>query len=418
LPGASVVDTLFETVLSLQAGSLNQKPGSGQQLLKFEQELSLMFLPRAPRLIFTFLSFWLLLFSASGVFAQTETWQPATTGFATEIRVWTSGGNTFAEVRLIFPNTGYRVDWGQVTRTGNDFVADAKVERWDGMSAQMITARENTFNLGALAPGTYTFTFRSFGSVLKSQQFDPSLVAERWEPTTNVGNGQVGVRLWTTGGITTTKVELYVPDTGYRVTDWGQVSRSGNEFSVDIDAERFTGESDARTIIADHDYNLGSLSPGAYTLIIKLNGTVARTQPFTINASNAAAPKLMTEQDSARAIALDSVTWQHLFPVVTTHNFSSDQRARIMVFATDIASSDQNTAAAVTAQAEDARQNIHTMVVEYVGKVPGFDWLTQIVVRPPDALKSGGDVWVRISVHGIASSKALINIKPADANQY
>ena len=375
-----------------------------------------MFRPRASRLIFTLLSFWLLLFSASNVFAQTETWQPATTGFATEIRVWTSGGNTFAEVRLIFPNLGYRVDWGQLSRSGNDFTADAKVERWDGISGQMIMTKENTYNLGALSPGTYTFTFRSFGTALKSQQFDPSLVAERWEPTTSVGRGQVGVRLWTTGGITTTKVELYFPDTGYRVADWGQVSRSGNEFSFDIKAERFTGESEGRTIIAEHDYSLGALAPGSYTLVIKLHGVVVRTQPFTINPSDASsAPKLLTEQNSERAIALDSVTWQNQFPLITSHNFSADRRARIMLLVSNLDLAGAN-AAAVTAQAKDAQNVTHDLTVEYVGKVPGLDWLTQVIVRPPFDLRSGGDFWIQIGVRGVFSNKALLTVKPSDFN--
>jgi hypothetical protein len=369
-----------------------------------------MFQPRAPRLFLTLLGF--LLFSVSNAFAQTETWQPATTGFATEIRVWTSGANTFAEVRLTFPNTGYRVDWGEVTRTGNDFVADARVERWDGISAQMIMTQENTYNLGVLSPGTYTFTFRSYRTTLKSQRFDPSLLAERWEPATSVGNGQVGVRIWTVAGITNTKVELYFPDTGYRVTDWGQVSRSGNEFSVDVKAERFTGESLARTTLVDHDYPLGALAPGAYTLVVKLHGSIVRTQPFTLAAPAESAPRILTERDSERALALDSVTWQRLFPLLTPHNFSPDRRARIMLLVSNL-----DNAAAVVVRATDAQNMTHDLTVEYVGKVPGLDWLTQVIVRPPFELRSGGDFWIQVGARGELSNKALLTIRPSDFNQ-
>jgi uncharacterized protein (TIGR03437 family) len=50
------------------------------------------------------------------------------------------------------------------------------------------------------------------------------------------------------------------------------------------------------------------------------------------------------------------------------------------------------------------------MVVEYVGKFPGMDWLTEIVVRLPDQLPSG-DVLVRITLHGMNSNAVVIRIR-------
>jgi hypothetical protein len=376
-----------------------------------------MFLPRAPRPVLTLLSFALILLSAHSLRAQTETWVPVTAGFQAEIRVWTSGGNAYAKVRLTFPTGGWRVDWGQLTRSGNDFVANARVERWNGGVTQAITFAEHTYNLGALSPGTYTFTFKSYDVAIKSQQFDPSQVAEHWEPTT-LNGALVGIRIWSfTGGRTLAKIELYFPDTGYRVVDWGQASRNGNEFSVDIKAERWTGESEARTVVVDHDYELGTLSPGSYTIVVKMHGTTVRTQAFSVDhTSPASTPKLMTESNSERAIALDSVTWLRLFPLVNTHNFSPDNRTRIVLFLTNTDLSSNEALSAVTAQAEDAQQVIHPLTVEYVGKVPGFDWLTQVIVRPPEALKEGGDLSVSISVRGLPSNKALLNIKPSGTN--
>jgi hypothetical protein len=375
-----------------------------------------MLRPRASRRLLILLSFALLLLSAPYVSAQTETWEPATTGFATELKVWTSAGNTYAKVRLTFPTGGWRVDWGQVTRAGNTFTADAKVERWTGASTQAITYKENTYNLGALPSGTYTFTFKSYGVAIKSQQFDPSLVVEHWEPVTLTGD-RVGIRIWTVaGGPTNTKVELYFPDTGYSVVDPGQVSRSGNEFSIDIKAERWTGESTARITLVDHDYELGTLQAGAYTLVIKMYGTIVRTQPFSINASPAAL-KLLTEDNSERAVALDSVTWLRLFPLVTPHNFSPERRARIVLFLSGVDWSSNQTAPSVIAQAEDAAHTPYPLTVEYIGKVPGFDWLTQVIVRPSDELKDGGDVWVTLTVRGQVSNKALVSLKPSSASQ-
>ena len=367
-----------------------------------------MFRPRASRSLLILLGCALLVFSAPNAYTQFETWQPATTGFQTELKVWTSSGTTYAKVRLTFPTGGWRADWGQVTRSGNHFTAEGRVERWNGGTTQAITFAENTYNLGALAPGTYTFTFKSYGVVMKSQQFDPSLIAEHWEPTSQPSG--VVVRVWTTAeGITYTKIELIFPDTGYRVVDWGQISRSGNEFSVDIKAERWTGESQARSAWVGRDYQLGALSSGSYAIVVKMYGVTVRTETFSITA-----PKLLTEENSERAIALDSVTWLRLFPLETTHNFSADGRTRIVLFLSGVPSGE--TPSAVTVSAEDAAQVIYPMAVEYVGKVPGFDWLTQVIVRPPDGLKDGTDVWVKVGVGGQLTNKGLVSIKAAGAN--
>jgi hypothetical protein len=368
-----------------------------------------MLRPRRSVSLLIIFGFALLLLSANVPIHAQEGYVPATQGFDTQVKVWTSGGNTYAKVLLTFPTGGWRVDWGQLTRVGNTFTADARVDRYNGLTTQAITYKENTYNLGALEPGTYTFTFKSHGVVMKSQQFDPSKVVEHWEPTV-LTNG-IGIRLWTTeAGVTYIKIELYFPDTGYSVVDWGQVTRSGNEFSVDVKAERWTGDSQTRTVLVDHDYALGTLSGGSYSLVVKMYGTVVRTQPFTINAPSNPAPKLLTEENSERAIALDSVTWLRIFPIVSTLNFSPDQRTRIVLFLSG-AQLSQAEASTLTAQAEDAEHVVHPLTVEYVGTVPGFDWLTQVIVRPPEGLK-GGDVWVRITARGALSNRALVSIKP------
>ena len=375
-----------------------------------------MFRPLTSRWLLAFLSFILCLSIPHSLHAQTETWQPATSGFSTEIKVWArSNGTVFAKVRLTFPSGGWRGGGGSVTRAGNNFTVESQVERWTGASTQAITSSETDWNLGVLQPGRYTFTFKSFGVVIKSLEFDTALIAERWEPTT-VSANRVGLRIWNSdNGRMMAKVELYFPDTGYGVADWGQITRGSDEFSVDIKPERWTGESEARTRIESFDYLLGALPVGSYTFIIKMYGTVIKTQTFTINSAPPAL-KLLTEENSERAAALDSVTWLKLFPLTTTHNFSPDNHARIVLFLSNVQWSQDGTLPAVTAQAEDAEGVVHSLTVEYVGKVPGFDWLTQLIVRPPMGLKDGGDVWFKASVGGVLSNKALISIKPSNAN--
>jgi hypothetical protein len=198
------------------------------------------------------------------------------------------------------------------------------------------------------------------------------------------------------------------------VTDWGQVVRAGNEFSVDIKAERWTGESEARVSLAEQTYQLGALAPGTYFFTIKIYGSVARRQQFSIGSSSTPAPRLLTEEGAERAIALESPTlMRDSFPVIATHNFSSDRRTRVILFATDVELEDGHAISAITAQAEDSHQRIYPMAVEYVGRVPNFDQLIQVVVKIPGEIEGAGDIRVSISVRGVVSNKVLVSLKPS-----
>lgn len=375
-----------------------------------------MFRPRASRSLLIFPVAALLLLSAQSR-VRAQSFVPATTGFTAEIKVWTSENITYAKVRLTFPNLGYTVsDWGQVVRSGNSFIVDARIEQYTGASGQAIMIKERTYTLGTLAPGTYSFTFKSYGTTINSQQFDPSQVVEQWEAVT-LSSDRVGIIISTTNGLTSARVILRLPDVGYSVRDWGQFARSGNDYSDDIKLEHFVGQSQPSSIIAEQEYQLGALASGTYSFTVRISGSTIRIQQFTIGTPTSTAPKLLCEGNSDRAIALDSVTWLRRFQVLTGDNFSPDHHARIMLFATAVNFAQGESTSALTAQAEDAQHNIYPLTVEYVGKVPGFDWVTQIVVKLPDDLKGGGDVWVTISLHGLTSNKAMITISPSAGSQ-
>jgi uncharacterized protein (TIGR03790 family) len=124
-------------------------------------------------------------------------------------------------------------------------------------------------------------------------------------------------------------------------------------------------------------------------------------------------PVLLTEENSSRALALDSVSWMRdPYSVLTTQNFSPDGRARIMLFALNLDLLSTENSSAVTAQAVDSSQRVYALPVEYVGKVPLFDWLSQVIVRLPGELAGSGDVWVSINLRGATSNKVLLRIKP------
>src|SRR2546421_2253427 len=117
-------------------------------------------------------------------------------------------------------------------------------------------------------------------------------------------------------------------------------------------------------------------------------------------------PQLFTEEGSGLALAFDSVTlMREPFPLTEAYNFSSDGRTRIVIFASGVELLPGETASAVTAQGEDVQQTTYSLPVEYVGKVPGFDWLAQIVVKLPAEINGNDKLWVSINFHGGDSNK-------------
>ena len=103
----------------------------------------------------------------------TDVWQPTTLASTqVEFKNWTFQGRAYVYLKLSFPVGGYRVlNWGQAVRTGNDFTADAVVEKFSGLSVQATSTTAQIYDLGPLNPGSYNFIFKNTGTVVKSQAF-------------------------------------------------------------------------------------------------------------------------------------------------------------------------------------------------------------------------------------------------------
>lgn len=133
------------------------------------------------------------------------------------------------------------------------------------------------------------------------------------------------------------------------------------------------------------------------------------------NFTAAPAPRLLTETNTERAIALDSVTMiRDPFPLNTVYNFSADRRTRISLFAVNAELMAGETAAALTARAEDSQQRVYPLTVEHVAVVPNFSWLTQINVQLPDGIGSVPEVRISINLRGSVSNKVFVGIKPSN----
>jgi len=82
-----------------------------------------------------------------------------------------------------------------------------------------------------------------------------------------------------------------------------------------------------------------------------------------------------------------------------------------MLFAAGVELQPGETAAIVTAQAEDSQQRTVPLSVEYVGKLVDLNWLTQINLRMSDEVSNLEDIRVSIRVRGVTSNKVLVNLK-------
>lgn len=159
---------------------------------------------------------------------------------------------------------------------------------------------------------------------------------------------------------------------------------------------------------------IGFIGSGEFIRGIAVNPTGLATPAPTLPPPGA--PVLLRELNSPKAVALDSVSMlRDPFPVDSTHNLSSDTRTRLMLFASNVELMAGENASVITAEAEDEFGNVYPLTVEFVGKVPDFDWLTQINVKLPDVLAAFGSfgpdyIWVSISLRGLQSNKGLVRL--------
>ncbi|HET9524844.1 MAG TPA: hypothetical protein VFO99_01675, partial [Pyrinomonadaceae bacterium] len=126
------------------------------------------------------------------------------------------------------------------------------------------------------------------------------------------------------------------------------------------------------------------------------------------------APVIATEENSDLAIALDSPTMlRDPFALNNLFNFSltNDQRTRLSLFVTNLDLLAGEDSSAVTARFQDASVNVFPLQVEFVGKVPGVDGLSQVIVKLPANTPANQSVFVSVTLHGQTSNLARVRMK-------
>lgn len=196
---------------------------------------------------------------------------------------------------------------------------------------------------------------------------------------------------------------------GFDISDKGLAYLTLSFIDMDVGERRGFYSIDLATATAT---DLGFIGTGEFIRGIAINPTGLPTPAPTPLPPGT--PVLLRELDSPRAVALDSVTMlRDPLPVDSKHNLSSDKRTRMMLFASNVELMAGEEASAITAQAQDSQGRVYPLTVEFVGKVPNFDWLTQINVKLPDGLYTGDIfgadyIWVSITRGEKQSNKSLI----------
>lgn len=125
-------------------------------------------------------------------------------------------------------------------------------------------------------------------------------------------------------------------------------------------------------------------------------------------------PMLLAEPNTNKAIAVQSVLFfRDPFAITTAHNLGGDARTRLTILARNIETSAGEIVAPPTVTAQTAQHPGIALPVEFVGKVPGSSWLTQIVVSLPNELNGAGEVQLSVSFRGRTSNRTVINIVTA-----
>lgn len=124
-------------------------------------------------------------------------------------------------------------------------------------------------------------------------------------------------------------------------------------------------------------------------------------------------PLLLTDEGSNRALALDSVTFKRdPFSVNSRHNFSSDQRTRLMLLSANLDLQPGDGPGIVVAQADDGNGHLHPLTVEWIGRLPNFDWITVVIAKLPDELANVNQALISITAHNQSSNAVLVSLSP------
>jgi hypothetical protein len=142
---------------------------------------------------FTFLGLCASIGCAGLIHAQV--WQPITVGVG-PVSVVTTGSITYAKFNWGLMGCERVDSMGPLIRNGNNFSYNFELERETGVPCPMFVILETTtVPLGALAPGTYTFTITSWSVPIETNTFTVPMPTPILRPIGFGGDGSFQIQL-------------------------------------------------------------------------------------------------------------------------------------------------------------------------------------------------------------------------------
>jgi murein DD-endopeptidase MepM/ murein hydrolase activator NlpD len=169
-------------------------------------------------------------------------------------------------------------------------------------------------------------------------------------------------------------------------------------------------------VISGQTYNLTPSKQGFYFIprSQRLETiTTDRTANFTARPAPSPAPLILAEDDSDRAASLDSVTWERdPYTPSTSNPIVPDgiRRATILISNLELPAGEPLMNGDVVILAEDSDLQSHLVNIDYMGKIPGQNWLTQLNLKLPSASNIVGDLWLRVNFLGTLSNRVRITL--------
>jgi len=216
--------------------------------------------------------------------------------------------------------------------------------------------------------------------------------------TDNTGHAMADVMVIVISDVTGTQLAFTDQSGNYVLTYTGGVSHS---LRVSASKSGFTFEP-TMTIFVSSSSVTGAKTQNFVGTPVPIVLTVVQT------------PTLLTQENSLHSLALDSVTCtSEPFGVTNAHNFSTDQRTRLSLFAVNLELPQGEPLSTIQVQAETATGQTFLLPVEYFGAVPNFSWLKQIVVKLPDEIANSNEVNVSVKVGlFLVSNKVILKVQP------